>query len=87
MSLQARVTTKLHTLYTLAEAGIISPTRPDRLVALAQTLLRWGPTPAAGYTAAAIRHPNDTAIIDELGTLTFQTSQAPFPASGPPTGR
>ena len=72
MSLQARVTTKLHTLRTLAEAGILSPTRPDRLVALAQTLLRWGPTPAAGYTAAAIRHPDDTAIVDELGTLTFK---------------
>ncbi len=72
MSLQARVTTKLHTLRTLAEAGIISPTRPDRLVALAQTLMRWGPTPAAGYTAASIRHPDDTALIDELGTLTFR---------------
>jgi fatty-acyl-CoA synthase len=72
MSLQARVTTKLHTLKTLAEAGILSPTRPDRLVAVAQTLLRWGPTPAAGYTASAIRHPDDQAIIDELGTLTFR---------------
>ena len=72
MSLQARVTTKLHTLKTLAEAGIISPTRPDRLVALAQTLLRWGPTPAAGYSAAAIRHPDEPAIIDELGVLTFK---------------
>jgi acyl-CoA synthetase (AMP-forming)/AMP-acid ligase II len=72
MSLQARVTTKLHTLYTLAEAGIISPTRPDRLLSLAQTLLRWGPTPAAGYSAAAIRNPDGQAIIDELGTLTFR---------------
>src|SRR5688572_25713648 len=72
MSLQARVSTKLHTFKTLAEAGIISPTRPDRLFALAQTLLKWGPTPAAGYTASAIRHPDDIAIIDELGTLTFK---------------
>ena len=35
-------------------------------------LHRWGPTPAAGYTAAAIRYPDDTAIVDELGTLTFR---------------
>jgi acyl-CoA synthetase (AMP-forming)/AMP-acid ligase II len=72
MSLGSRVTNKLHTLYTLTEAGIVRPTRPDRLIGLAQTLLRFGPTPAAGYTAAATRYPDDIAIIDELGTLTFK---------------
>src|SRR5215210_5522318 len=72
MSLGSRVTNKLHTLYTLAEAGIVRPARPDRLLALAQTLIRFGPTPAAGYTAAATRYPDDVAIIDELGTLTFR---------------
>ena len=72
MSLGSRVTNKLQTLYTLAEAGIVRPTRPDRLVSLVQTLVRFGPTPAAGYTAAAVRYPDDTAIIDELGTLTFK---------------
>jgi acyl-CoA synthetase (AMP-forming)/AMP-acid ligase II len=72
MSLGSRVTNKLHTLYTLTEAGIVRPTRPDRLLGLAQTLLRFGPTPAAGYTAAATRYPDEVAIIDELGTLTFR---------------
>ena len=72
MSLTGRVSTKLHTLITLAEAGIISPTRPDRLVSLAATLLRWGPTPAAGYQASATRYPDEVGIIDELGTLTFR---------------
>jgi fatty-acyl-CoA synthase len=72
MSLAGRVSTKLHTLKTLAEAGIITPTRPDRLLALAGTLIRFGPTPAAGYSAAALRQPDDVAIIDELGTLTFR---------------
>ncbi len=41
---------------------------------MARTLLalqRWGPTPAAGYTASAIRYPDDVAVIDDLGTLTF----------------
>ena len=33
--------------------------------------LRLGPTPAAGYTTHAILRPNEQAIIDELGTLTF----------------
>ena len=72
MSLRAQVTTKLHTIATLTGAGIIRPTRPDRLVAMAATLIRWGPTPAAGYGAAAARYPDEVAVIDELGTLTFK---------------
>jgi acyl-CoA synthetase (AMP-forming)/AMP-acid ligase II len=70
--LVGQVSTKLFTLKTLADAGILSPTRPDRLVGLAQALLRWGPTPAAGYSVAAARHPDEPAIVDELGTLTFR---------------
>jgi len=62
---------RIHTLRTLAEAGIIRPTRPDRLVSTVLALWRWGPTPAAGYTASAIRYPDEVAVIDELGPLTF----------------
>jgi len=64
--------TKLQTLATLTSAGIVRPTRPDRLLNTAVALLRWGPTPAAGYTSAAFRYPDDVAIVDELGTLTFE---------------
>ena len=71
MNLVSQLTQKLFTARTLAEAGILRPTRPDRLLRIVNALRRWGPTPAAGYTAAAIRHPDATAIIDELGTLTF----------------
>jgi hypothetical protein len=56
---------------TLAGTGIIRPTRPDKLVRVGKALRDWGPTPAAGYAASAIRFPNDNAIVDELGTLTF----------------
>ena len=42
------VKTKTQTLVTLAKAGIVRPTRPDKLVALGVALARWGPTPAAG---------------------------------------
>jgi acyl-CoA synthetase (AMP-forming)/AMP-acid ligase II len=66
-----QVINKAWVAYTLTNAGIIRPTRPDKLARIGLTLHRWGPTPAAGYTAAAIRFPNDTAIVDELGTLTF----------------
>ena len=56
----------------LAEAGVIRPMRPDKLVAMATTMLRWGPTPAAGYSVSAARRPDSVGIVDELGTLTFK---------------
>jgi acyl-CoA synthetase (AMP-forming)/AMP-acid ligase II len=67
-----RVKGKLQTVATLASAGIIRPQRPDRLFNAAYALLRWGATPAAGYKAAASRFPDDLALIDESGTLTFR---------------
>jgi fatty-acyl-CoA synthase len=62
---------RIHTVRTLVDAGIVRPTRPDKLVRIGMALRRFGPTPAAGYTGAAIRYPDDTALVDELGTLTF----------------
>ena len=62
---------KLFTVKTLAETGILRPTRPDRALRIAAALRRWGPTPAAGYTASAIRHPDSIAIADERGSLSF----------------
>ncbi|HEY2637367.1 MAG TPA: acyl-CoA synthetase, partial [Solirubrobacteraceae bacterium] len=66
-----RITNSAFTARTLIDAGIIAPTRPSRLVRLGSTFLRWGPTPAAGYAAAATRYADEPAIIDDLGTLTF----------------
>jgi acyl-CoA synthetase (AMP-forming)/AMP-acid ligase II len=66
------VSQRLHNVRTLVGAGVIGPIRPDKLVRLARTLSRFGPTPAAGYSAAAVRYPHEPAIIDELGTLTFE---------------
>ena len=62
---------KLFTARTLVDVGMLRPMRPDKLLRIADALRRWGPTPAAGYTVSAIRHPDNLAIIDELGTLTF----------------
>src|SRR3954464_12816732 len=70
--LASQAQTKLHTLVTLTRAGIVHPERPDRLWNTARALLRFGTTPAAGYTAAAKNFPDEPAIIDELGTLTFR---------------
>ena len=72
MSLPGRVQNSVFLVKTLANAGLLTPSRPDRLVTAVNALLRFGITPAAGYTAAAARFPDDTAIIDESGTLTFK---------------
>src|SRR5436309_2119522 len=61
----------LHTVKTLYEAGLIRAQRPDRTIGALLAMQRWGMTPAAGYQAGAAQSPNEVAIIDERGTLTF----------------
>jgi fatty-acyl-CoA synthase len=67
-----RVGNGAHAVKVLADAGVIRPMRPDRVVFMASTMLRWGPTPAAGYSVSAVRRPDKVGIVDELGTLTFK---------------
>jgi len=55
----------------LVEAGVARPMRPSRMLAGVAALRRWGFTLAAGYAVAAVRFPDEPAIVDELGTLTF----------------
>src|ERR1051325_8443347 len=71
-SIPGQVSSKLFLIKTLAGAGILQPTWPDRLVSAANALIRFGPTPAAGYAASAARYPNEGAVIDEAGTITFR---------------
>ncbi len=61
----------LEAAQVFARAGLIAPMRPDRALRAAHELWRFGTTPAAGYAAAAARTPDETAIIDELGRLSF----------------
>jgi fatty-acyl-CoA synthase len=42
------------------------------VVGAVRALVRFGPTPAGGYTASAQRYGDELAVIDELGTLTFR---------------
>jgi fatty-acyl-CoA synthase len=62
---------KLQVARTLLGTGMIEPVRADKALRSLAALRRWGPTPAAAYTGAAIRHPDAAAIVDERGTLTF----------------
>ncbi len=57
---------------TLLDTGMFEPMRPDKAVRSLSALRRWGPTPAAAYTGAAIRHPGRTAVVDDRGSLTFE---------------
>jgi acyl-CoA synthetase (AMP-forming)/AMP-acid ligase II len=61
-----------HAVKILADAGVVRPMRPEKLFHMASTMVRWGPTPAAGYSVSAVRRPDRVGIVDELGTLTFE---------------
>ena len=72
LNLPGRVAYTLGGVKILAEAGVVRPMRPDRLVKVLQTLVRWGRSPAAGTISLAERFPDETGIADELGTLTYR---------------
>jgi acyl-CoA synthetase (AMP-forming)/AMP-acid ligase II len=74
-SVPKQVANTLQSLVTLTEAGIIRLQRPDRALRTAVSIIRWGVTPAAGYEASAARYPDEVALIDELGQLTFREIQ------------
>jgi acyl-CoA synthetase (AMP-forming)/AMP-acid ligase II len=56
----------------LHEAGILGLHRPDKSVKVVSAFVRWGASPALGITTAAIHYPDETALIDERGSLTFE---------------
>src|SRR5204863_2181961 len=72
---QQQVESKLYTFSAVTRAGFVRPERPDTIARLIQILVRWGATPAAATAASAARYPNETAIEDELGHLTFHEVQ------------
>ena len=55
----------------LGTAGVIKPYPPHRLAQVGMALLQWGTGPAGGFTAMAILHGGRTAVVDELGELTY----------------
>jgi acyl-CoA synthetase (AMP-forming)/AMP-acid ligase II len=66
------VADKAFELRVLKEAGIIGGTRPDKALRIGAAFLRWGASPATGITTAAIKHPDEAALIDERGSLSFE---------------
>jgi fatty-acyl-CoA synthase len=70
-TLPGKVLHELGSLKIMADAGVIRPVRPDRLVKFASIMSRFGRSPAAGTMWHATRYPDEPMIVDELGTLTF----------------
>jgi acyl-CoA synthetase (AMP-forming)/AMP-acid ligase II len=66
------LSTQFSAIRVLAGTGAARPTRPDRMLGMGLAMLRWGYTPAAGWAAGAARYPNETALIDEIGPMTFR---------------
>src|SRR3954463_775560 len=58
-------------LKVLVDAGLIAPIRPDKAARMAAKFARWGTSPAVSPILTAIQYPDETAIVDEKGTLTF----------------
>jgi len=62
----------LETVRALARARVLAPVRPDRLVRMAAAVRASGITPATACAVSAARYPEQRAIIDERGTLTYR---------------
>jgi acyl-CoA synthetase (AMP-forming)/AMP-acid ligase II len=56
---------------TIARRGLLWPWRPLRATRQLTALLHWGTTLAGGLVAAAARDPERTALVDDLGALTY----------------
>jgi acyl-CoA synthetase (AMP-forming)/AMP-acid ligase II len=65
------IETRVLNVGTLISSGLIRPMRPDHLIRFGRLYLAWGPAPALGYTVGAVTRADETAVIDELGALTF----------------
>jgi acyl-CoA synthetase (AMP-forming)/AMP-acid ligase II len=55
----------------MGAAGVLRPYPPLRLARVATALLGWGAGVAGGFAAQAVLVPHRTAVVDDLGELTF----------------
>src|SRR5437773_4700622 len=61
----------MNPLRALARAGLFRPFRPDHFLRAGLLVRRWGTTPAAGVAVAALRCPDQAAVVDEGDELTY----------------
>jgi fatty-acyl-CoA synthase len=65
------LTDHLGTLRTLGRAGLLAPGDPRRIAGAARAIRHWGLNYAGGFAAAAARHRDTVAVIDDRGTATW----------------
>lgn len=70
-TISARVRDAATSVRILTESGIVRPYSPVVLAGMLKTLKQWGTAPAGGFKTMALRRPDRTAVIDELGSLTY----------------
>ncbi|HWF24317.1 MAG TPA: AMP-binding protein [Solirubrobacteraceae bacterium] len=66
---------QIDTLRRLVESGVLGLSLPDRLLKAGIAVWRFGPTPAAAVVASAARYPDQVALIDDRGQLTYRELQ------------
>src|SRR5215213_1140195 len=69
------ISDKAFEVRTLREAGVVGLMRPDQAAKIGVTFVRWGASPALGAATSAIKHPDQVAIVDERGSVTFEQLQ------------
>ncbi|MEJ7633703.1 AMP-binding protein [Aeromicrobium sp.] len=60
-----------YTLKVFRQIGMLKPVLPHRLLGAGLQLVKWGPGLPSGVNAAAKRFPNQLAIIDDAGEVTW----------------
>jgi fatty-acyl-CoA synthase len=58
-------------LRVFRQIGLVKPQLPHRLAKAGLELLKWGPAFPSGVGAVAARYPDQIAIIDDLGEITW----------------
>ena len=58
-------------LKVFRQIGLVRPQLPHRIAVAGYQLKKWGPGFPAAIAAAAARSPKQTAIVDDLGELTW----------------
>ena len=70
-SMTASIAFWARVLRALKQAEILAPVRPDRLLRMSARAVRLGPGPAALAAASAARWPDQAAIVDDRGGLSY----------------
>jgi acyl-CoA synthetase (AMP-forming)/AMP-acid ligase II len=67
----AKVVERFEDLAVLAKAGLLRPMRPDVLMRGVLAVVRHGISPAAACEYGAARYPDEPAVVDDRGAVTF----------------